>query len=230
MSRSRSQALRTHLGLTSALLSAATRRLLQCPDLAALLPSHLILLHQITRASVPLMKVAWEAARRDDKDNMCRALADYFAQHVEEERNHDAWTLEDLASIGIDRDEILRLTPSVNVASLVGAQYYWVLHHHPIALLGYIAMLEGNAPSAELIDDLQAQTGLPQSMFRTLRLHAAVDPDHLRALHALFDELPLEDRHENLIAVSAAHTGASFAYCLADLRPWMKSQGKPSSM
>jgi adenylate cyclase len=32
--------------------------------------------------------------------------------------------------------------------------------------------------------------------------------------------LPLDARHEHLIAVSGAHTGAYFAYCLAGLEPW----------
>ena len=105
------------------------------------------------------------------------------------------------------------------MASLVGAQYYWVLHHHPIALLGYIALLEGNPPSPDSIDDLQTRTGLPASAFRTMRLHATADPDHTEALDRFIDDLPLDDDQESLIAVSAAHTGASFAYCLSELEP-----------
>ena len=29
--------------------------------------------------------------------------------------------------------------PSPAVAALVGSQYYWLLHHHPVALLGFVA-------------------------------------------------------------------------------------------
>ncbi len=226
MSLSRSQALRARLALTSELLRAETKRLLERPDLARLIPSHLVLLHQMCRASVPLMETACREARNASGDNICPRLADYFAHHIDEERNHDTWTLEDLESIGLERSEILRLAPSANVASLVGAQYYWILHHHPIALLGYIAMLEGNAPSVALIDDLRTRTGLPESAFRTLRLHAVVDPDHQAALGILFDDLPIDDSHETLIAVSAAHTGASFAFCLAELQPWARASRK----
>ena len=215
--------------LTSELLGAETKKLLERPDLAALIPSHLVLLHQMSRASVPLMKVARREAKRVHNDRVCARLVEYFGRHMEEERYHDEWVLEDLASIGIHRDEIMLIAPSARVASMVGAQYYWVLHHHPVALLGYIAMLESNAPSVALIEDLQSQTGLPASAFRTMRLHAEVDKDHQSALAALFDELPLDDPQESMIAVSAAYTGASFAYCLADLRPWKESATRVAS-
>ena len=157
--------------------------------------------------------------RRDD-DPVCRGLADYLARHIEEETNHDLWTAEDLESIGFERARIFRVHPPASVAALVGAQYYWVLHHHPIALLGYIALLEGNPPSPQSIDDLQTRTGLPASAFRTMRLHATADPDHTAALDRFIDDLPIDDDQESLIAVSAAHTGASFAYCLSELQPW----------
>jgi hypothetical protein len=42
----------------------------------------------------------------------------------------------------IEPAQTLSIRPSANVAALVGAQYYWILHHHPVALLGYMATLE----------------------------------------------------------------------------------------
>jgi len=220
MPASKSQTLRIRLGITSGLLSAATKRFLERPELPGLIPSHLVLLHQIVRATVPLMETACKEARRTSEDVVCHGLADYLVRFMEEERHHDEWILEDLESIGIGRAQILKSAPPPNVAALVGAQYYWILHHHPIALLGYTAMLESNAPSVLLIDRLQAQTGLPKSAFRTLRLHAVLDPDHQKQMDAFIDDLPLDARHETLIGVSAAHTGATFAYCMAGLRPW----------
>ena len=220
MPRSRSQALRTRLALTVSLLGAATQRLLDRPELPELIPAYLLLIHQMIRASVPLMETARREAMRRDDDPVCRGLGDYLARHIEEEMHHDLWTAEDLESIGFERALIFGTHPPASVASLVGAQYYWVLHHHPIALLGYIALLEGNPPSPQSIDDLQTRTGLPASAFRTMRLHATADPDHTAALDRFIDDLPIDDDQESLIAVSAAHTGASFAYCLSELQPW----------
>jgi hypothetical protein len=220
MSRSRSQALRTRLALSNGLLGAATQRMLDRPELPELIPAYLLLIHQMIRASVPLMETARREAMRRDDDPVCRGLVDYLARHIEEEMHHDAWTAEDLESIGFERARIFGTNPPASVASLVGAQYYWVLHHHPVALLGYIALLEGNPQPPESIDELQTRTGLPASAFRTMRLHATADPGHTAALDRFIDELPLDDDQESLIAVSAAHTGASFAYCLSELQPW----------
>jgi hypothetical protein len=220
MTISRSQALRTRLGLMSRLLGAATENMLLRPDLLRLVPAHLVLLHQIIRASVPLMEAARREAKLAPEDCVCRGLIPYLARHIEEERHHDDWTLQDLASMGIERSRALAAPPSADAASLVGAQYYWILHHHPVALLGYIAVLEGNVPSEVLIEQLQAKTGLPESVFRTLRLHAAVDPEHQATLDNLIDSLPLDAGHERLVAVSASHTGARLADCLADPLPW----------
>jgi len=220
MSRSRSQALRTRLTLTVGLLDAATKRLLDRPELPKLIPAYLLLIHQMIRASVPLLETARREAMRRDDDPVCRGLTDYLARHIEEEMHHDLWTAEDLESIGFERARIFGTNPPASVASLVGAQYYWVLHHHPVALLGYIALLEGNPPSPQSIDDLETQTGLPASAFRTMRLHATADPGHMAALDRFIDNLPIDDDQESLIAVSAAHTGASFGYCLSELQPW----------
>ncbi len=200
----------------SGLLGAAAERMLRSPDLARLIPAHLVQQHQIIRASVPLMEAAHGEANRGRKDRVCHALIPYLERHIEEERHHDEWTLQDLASIGIAPAQTLAAVPSAAVASLVGAQYYWILHYHPVALLGYIAMTEGNAPSEALIEQLEVGSGLPESLFRTLRLHAAVDPAHQAALDDFIDSLPLGESDERLIADSAIHTGVKLADCMAD--------------
>ena len=45
------------------------------------------------------------------------------------------------------RDEVLRRMPSPTVASFIGAHYYWIHHHHPVAQLGQIAVQEGYPPT-----------------------------------------------------------------------------------
>jgi Iron-containing redox enzyme len=216
MATSGSQALRARISILSALLGAAAERMLSSPDLARLVPAHLMQQHQIIRASVPLMEAARREASRGREDPVCRALIPYLEHHIEEERHHDEWTLRDLASIGIAPAQTLAAVPSATVAALVGAQYYWILHYHPVALLGYIAMTEGNAPSEALIQQFEAASGLPDSVFRTLRLHAAADPHHRAALDDFVDGLLLGESHERLIVDSAIHTGTKLADCMID--------------
>ncbi len=132
------------IGLVLPELVGAGRRLIESPQLPELYPEFLITSHGIIRASVPLMQRARdEAAQRAADDPVCAALAPYFDEHIEEERHHDDWLLDDLETLGRGRDDVLARPPTATIAGLVGAQYYWVIHYHPVAVLGYIALLEG---------------------------------------------------------------------------------------
>jgi hypothetical protein len=188
------------------------------PELGHRVPSFLILMHQIVRASVPLMIAARSLARdRASGDAVCRLLEPYLSVHVQEERDHDEWLLQDLEAAGIARADVTARIPSPHVASLVGAQYYWIHHHHPVAIIGYMRVLEGNPPSAAHVHRLQQMSGLPAAALRTYRLHGDLDPDHLQELDLLLDSLPLSEAQELLIWISASHTARTLATCLEDL-------------
>jgi pyrroloquinoline quinone (PQQ) biosynthesis protein C len=141
-----------------------------------------------------------------DGDAVSAALARYLEEHITEEMNHDEWLLDDLEVVGTAREEVLARPPAPSVAALVGAQYYWILHYHPVALLGYIAVLEGYAPSQQLVDDLQSRTGYDASAFRCLRTHAELDPGHREELDELLDSLPLTRDQSTVMGLSAIHT------------------------
>jgi hypothetical protein len=111
----------------------------------------------------------------------------------------------------MDRTIVTGRTPSASIASLVGPQYYWIQHAHPVALMGYISVLEGNPPVATAIDRLAERTGFPQEAFRTLRAHSALDPHHFDEFNQALDALPLTGEQSALVGVSAMHTVASIA-------------------
>jgi hypothetical protein len=106
----------------------------------------------------------------------------------------------------MDRMSVLSRWPSANIASLIGAQYCWIRHAHPVALFGYLAVIEGNPPLAEHLDEIQMRTGFPPEAFRCLHQHAADDIEHLRELRTTITELPLKAADETLIAMSAFAT------------------------
>jgi hypothetical protein len=107
--------------------------------------------------------------------------------------------------------------PSRTVAALVGSQYYWILHHQPVAFLGYVALMEGYPPTPELIELLVARTGYPRTAFRTYLEHAELDPGHRDHLDRTLDELPLTSRDEQVIGISAIATAALAARALEEL-------------
>ena len=196
--------LRGTLGLVLGASVSAAARLIDHPRVRELYPEYLFMSHCIIRASVPLMETALDRARSMGPDDPVAAgLADYLRTHIDEERDHDEWLLEDLEALGFDRFAILARPPSPTVAWAVGAQYYWILHHHPVVLLGWIGLLEGYPPTPEVIDRLMAATGYAPEAFRTLTLHAQLDPGHGDELFEALDSLPLSPDQLTAVGLNA---------------------------
>lgn len=196
-----SLALRTKLTPTTPVLRAATTALWRPDGLRRRYVRYLAAMYPLVKASVPLLERAAERCAELD-DPPSRRLAAYYTRHAEEERDHDAWLLDDLAALGAAPAAV----PPPVVVELAGAQYYRIEHEHPVTLLGYIAVLEGNAPGPRLADRLTEITGLPDAAFRTLREHAELDGGHLDDLHQVLDELALTPARQTAVSVSALHT------------------------
>jgi hypothetical protein len=176
-------------------------------DIAARYPELLFHIHCVVRATVPAM----EAARRNAEalspsDPVARAVEAYLARHIPEELHHDDWLLDDLEALGVSRETVWRRVPSPAAAALVGNVYYWVLHAHPVAWMGYAAVTEGHPPSANFLLSVMERTGLPRDGFRTYLKHAQLDPHHSREMYAALDAMPLTREQTALLGVVAFRT------------------------
>jgi hypothetical protein len=197
-------------------LTDACTALVEHPRLRELWPEYLVLQHQIIRATVPLTEAALERSRALN-DPLRDPLCGYLEEHVDEELHHDEQLLDDLELLGLPRDEVVGRMPPVSVATLVGAQYYWIHHHHPVAFLGYVALMEGYPPTAELIETLAARTGFPHESFRTFAEHAELDPGHKDHLDRTLDEVPLTEQDEAAIVASATVTAELTAQAISEI-------------
>lgn len=198
--------LRRKIALAAPLLHAASTRFWEHERLADLFPKFLVAIHGSVRATVPLMRAAMTASRAAADPGLGLLLHDYLEQHIDEEADHEEWLLQDLEVLGIQRDTVLAHPGVPAIASLVGAQYYWIHHGHPIALLGFFAVLEGHPPTLEHLEDVRRRTGLSRDAFRMLQHHAELDVVHADELFSLIDRLPLEHSHVELLGISAFHT------------------------
>lgn len=198
-----SRRLRGILELVLPPLLATGRRIMSHSRLREIYPEFLIMTHTIIRASVPLMENGLSVARELPNDPVARLLAAYLEHHIVEEQGHDEWILDDLEFIGFPRDGVLCRVPSPTVAALVGSQYYWMKHVHPVGLLGYITMFECYPPIREDIYQVKAATGYGLEAFRTMLLHADLDTGHGKDLEDLLNSLPLTEQQRTLVGVSA---------------------------
>lgn len=221
-----SSVLRRKIALALPPLVAAQRRLDQHPDPAAAWLAFLGVGYGSIRASVPLLETARDRARDlSPTDPLAAGLVDYLREHAEEELGHDEWLLQDLQSVGVASAELLSRPPSDAVAALVGAQYYWVLHYHPVCVLGYLMVIEGNPPDRRRLQDLRSRSGLPASAFRTMLEHADLDIGHAAELADLLDRLPLSPNHNEALGLSAISTVAGLTRILNEVGDRLAATG-----
>jgi pyrroloquinoline quinone (PQQ) biosynthesis protein C len=185
-------------------LFAATHVFWNHPDMPRLLPGFLIQAHCLMRNSITLMTVARDLTRAQSAtDAVARELADYMGIHVEEERGHDRWLLEDIQTLGFEEQEILQSQPCAAVVNLIGAQYFWMTHVHPVAIMGYMILMEGYAPVTSQLEDIRVRSGAPASAFRCLQRHAEDDPGHLADLNRTLDSMALTVAQSRAVGMCA---------------------------
>jgi hypothetical protein len=215
-----SERLQLKAELAAPALALPGRILLEHPRAAELFPRFLATGYPIAEAMVPLMEAALERARAlAPKDPVADGLVAYLERHIPEEMHADepgGATLDDLEALGVQPAALRNDPPAPQVAALIGAQYYWIFHRHPVALLGFLE-LEAFHPHGLSVERLIERTGLPRAGFRQLIIHSKLDIVHARDLHRLLDALPLEPWHEQLIGLSALQTMGLLAEALLEV-------------
>lgn len=201
-----SRRLQDKLLLFGAGRAAVSQALWEHPDFRTFYPELLIAAHGVVRAVVHLMETAAEACRALPEDPVARRLGLYLTHHVKEERGHDEWLLQDLEVLGRERDEVLRRLPSPETASLVGAQYYWIHHVHPLAIMGYLASLEWEPSPRSFYEEAADRHRIPREAMRFMARHADEDPHHKAEMVALLDGFGLDARQEALLGLSLLHS------------------------
>ena len=212
-----SQRLRGKIELVRPRLRQAAGEVWHHPRLGELFPELLVTVHSVIRATVPTLKVAEQCARaRADEDPVCAGMVEYLAAHAIEEKDHDEWTLDDLETLGVKREGVWKRIPSPAAAALVGVQYYWMRHVHPVAYLSYQAIME-NPPSPEFLEQAVERTGLPREAFATQFFHATVDSHHVADFDRMVDSLPLTEWHHSILGVNAFQSVELLAQVYDDL-------------
>lgn len=216
---SNSELLRTRIALFSSGLDEAAYQFWMHPEFVAVYREYLFQSHSIIRASVPLMKATLECCRAPKylSDPVLKPFGDYLERHILEESGHDEWIINDAEVLGIQRRALLERIPKRTALQLVGSQYYWIYQYHPVAMLGYIAVMEGTPPETEFIEDVARRNKLPLEAFSSFLRHAKIDPGHRADLDLLLDILPLSNEQLGLIGLSAVQTIQYLTAVLTDV-------------
>ncbi|HEY6345243.1 MAG TPA: iron-containing redox enzyme family protein [Bryobacteraceae bacterium] len=211
--------LRAKIELFGGRVNQAAGRFWMHPNFPLAYREYLFQSHSIIRATVPLMQAGEQACRLPPhaSDPALQTFGDYLRRHIPEETGHHEWILDDGEAMGIKRVAILDRLPRHTVTHLVGAQYYWLHHYSPIALAGYIAVMEGIPSTTEFYEDVARRNQLPPTAFTNFLYHARIDPRHRQEFDDMLDGLPLSKDQLGLIGLSAIRTMDYIAGILEDI-------------
>lgn len=176
----------------------------------AVVIANLIFLHDVVVTSEQLLIEAVDSIGLLPESAFHPRLAQYYRSHLDEERDHVKWLREDLNSVGVNMAAAL---PDKLAMAMAGSQYYLLKHKHPAALLGYMAVLEGDPTPMEVVESLEHAYG--SKLLRFARIHAVKDLEHRKELFDVIDAAP-ESLH-GLIAYSTENT---LDYMVQAARAW----------
>jgi Iron-containing redox enzyme len=184
-------------------LFAATHMFWNHPELPRLFPAFLIQIFCVMRSGLALMSAACDRSLLMHGDPVAATLAEYLQIHIEEEKGHDLWLLDDIRTLGYEERNVLEAQPCTATVNLIGAQYFWMNHVHPVAVMGYLILMEGYAPLPAQLEDIRVKSGAPATAFRCLNRHADDDPAHLADLNRTLDSMQLTGQQSRSVAMCA---------------------------
>lgn len=197
--------LRAKLTLAGTPLRRRLAAFWESPGFPARYPALLRELFVISRGGIPLMETARDEARRREGP-AAEVVAAYLARHVEEERGHCEWVLDDLEALGLDRGEEARRPLTFRAAALLGSGYTWTFEAHPAAILGFLAVFEGDPMTVPFLEQVADRHGLPRAAFGFYLDHARIDPRHSAEIFGAIDEVvAAEPALEAPISLCALH-------------------------
>jgi len=108
-------------------------------------------------------------------------LAQYLLHHALEELGHDQWALDDLQALGIAEADIRKSRPVPSCAAMIGYEYYIAGYGNPVALFGWLFVLEamGDDLGHMVAEGFKEGLELPEGV-KFLAGHGEADEEHTR--------------------------------------------------
>jgi hypothetical protein len=212
----------------SASVAYSFQRLLEAGNAREKFIAHLVEWHHYVRTVCPQMAHARTKLGKDYPE-----VANYLAQHIEEEAGHDEILRADLIGLGFAGEELARKVPTREILNLIGSQTYIINDLHPVGFLGHIFALESQPPTWETIEELSDRLDIPKTSFGFYGAHCETDLGHIEELESLIDSLELTASLTRLIKFNVRITLENlgdFFLAIAVGHHWSESKAKSSHL
>ena len=151
------------------------------------LPEYRAFLHDLYHIVWHFCPIMATAASRCGDD--FRHIRYDLYERIEEERGHEDWVLEDIASVGGDVELARSQPPSAPIQAMIAFNYHSAERQHPCSVLGMLYMLEvvASVYGGRVSDSIARAIGreVDAGGFKFLSSHATMDADHVAKMNLL---------------------------------------------
>jgi len=128
-------------------------------------------------------------------------LQSALGEYIEEEMGHEEWILDDIVACGGDREAARSADPLPATELMVSYAYDVIERRNPIGFFGMVLVLEGTsvAIATRAAEAIKQHLGLPDTAFRYLTSHGALDQNHMKFFQTLMDRITHERDQETVI-------------------------------
>ena len=131
-----------------------------------------------------------------------RQIRYHLYEHMHEELGHEEWVMNDLAAVGVPREQVLAHAPSPFTLALNGYNYWAADRRHPCSALGMLYALEVIAsvyggPFASAIRESLLLEGEQGISF--IGSHATMDAEHMAELRKVLETVRDDEAKEAVV-------------------------------
>jgi pyrroloquinoline quinone (PQQ) biosynthesis protein C len=131
-----------------------------------------------------------------------REVRYFLYEHMEEEKGHEGWVLNDLEAVGVSSDISLKYAPSKTILGMNGYNYWAAERRHPCSALGMVYALEvvasvyGGPLTSAISESLLLEDERGISFISS---HATMDAEHMAELRVILNKINDEAAQEAII-------------------------------
>ena len=137
-------------------------------------------------------------------------LREAIGEYIEEEMGHEEWILDDIAACGGDRQLARDAAPLPETELMVAYAHDVIQRRNPVGFFGMVLVLEGTSVhlACRAAQAIKKSLNLPNTAFRYLNSHGALDQDHIKFFESLMNRIEYPEDREAI-----THCSRMF-YCL----------------
>lgn len=118
-------------------------------------------------------------------------LREALVHYIDEEVGHQEWILNDLATLGVDKEAVRHGQPSLPTELMVSYAYDTVARNNPVGLFGMVYALEKTSSTIATYaaGQIAGALDLPAAAMTYMESHGSLDVEHMQHFERLMNRL-----------------------------------------